>query len=40
MDALQSDQDLARFVVERRATGRQLCTGSYGTVEEVEQLTV
>ena len=35
MEALRNDQNLARFVVEGRATGRQLGTGSYGSVEEV-----
>ena len=33
--ALRNDRDLARFVVEGRATGKQLGTGSYGSVEEV-----
>ena len=33
--ALRNDRNLARFVVEGRATGKQLGTGSYGSVEEV-----
>ena len=33
--SLRNDQNLSRFVVEGRSTGRQLGTGSYGTVEEV-----
>ena len=32
---LRNNQDLARFVVEGEANGRQLGTGSYGSVEEV-----
>ena len=32
---LRNDRNLARFVVEGRATGKQLGTGSYGSVEEV-----
>ena len=35
--ALRNDRNLARFVVEGRATGRQLGTGSYGSVEEVRK---
>ena len=34
--ALQNDRQLARFVLEGRATGKQLGTGSYGSVEEVK----
>ena len=33
--ALSNDRNLRRFVVQARSTGRQLGTGSYGTVEEV-----
>ena len=33
--SLRNDRNLARFVVEAIATGSQLGTGSYGTVEEV-----
>ena len=33
--ALRDDPNLARFVVEGTATGKQLGTGSYGSVEEV-----
>ena len=33
--ALQNNRQLARFVQEGRATGKQLGTGSYGSVEEV-----
>ena len=33
---LTSDRNLRRFVVQARPTGRQLGTGSYGTVEEVK----
>ena len=33
--ALRNDRNLRRFVVQARPTGRQLGTGSYGTVEEV-----
>ena len=36
--AIRNDRQLARFVVEGRATGRQLGTGSYGSVEEVNYL--
>ena len=32
---LRNNQDLARFVIEGEANGRQLGTGSYGSVEEV-----
>ena len=32
---LSSDPNIARFVVEGIATGKQLGTGSYGAVEEV-----
>ena len=35
LQALRNDRELARFVVEGRATGKQLGTGSYGSVEEV-----
>ena len=33
--ALRNNRDIARFIVQGRATGKQLGTGSYGTVEEV-----
>ena len=33
--ALQNNRQLARFTVQGRATGKQLGTGSYGSVEEV-----
>ena len=33
--ALRNNRQLSRFVVEGRATGKQLGTGSYGSVEEV-----
>ena len=33
--SLREDRGLARFIVEGRATGKQLGTGSYGSVEEV-----
>jgi hypothetical protein len=32
---LRDNQDLARFVIEGEANGKQLGTGSYGSVEEV-----
>ena len=32
---LKNNQDLARFVIQGEANGRQLGTGSYGSVEEV-----
>ena len=35
MRAIQNDRNLARFVVDGTATGKQLGTGSYGSVEEV-----
>ena len=35
LHALRNDQDLARYVIEGTPTGRQLGTGSYGSVEEV-----
>ena len=35
LDALRNDASLARFVMQGRCTGRQLGTGSYGSVEEV-----
>ena len=35
---LRNDPNLARFVVEGVPTGKQLGTGSYGTVEEVRRL--
>ena len=34
--ALREDRHLARFVIEGRATGKQLGTGSHGSVEEVQ----
>ena len=37
--ALVNDRNLRRFVVQARPTGRQLGTGSYGTVEEVDSST-
>ena len=33
--ALQNNRQLARFIAQGRATGKQLGTGSYGSVEEV-----
>ena len=33
--ALRDDRHLARFVLQGRATGKRLGTGSYGSVEEV-----
>ena len=33
--ALRNNRQLARYVLEGRATGKQLGTGSYGSVEEV-----
>ena len=33
--SLRDNRALARFVVEGRANGKQLGTGSYGSVEEV-----
>ena len=38
--ALSNDRNLQRFVVQARPSGRQLGTGSYGTVEEVQLLQV
>jgi hypothetical protein len=35
--ALQNNRQLERFTVQGRATGKQLGTGSYGSVEEVCQ---
>ena len=35
LQALQSEPTLRRFVVDGSATGRQLGSGSYGSVEEV-----
>ena len=35
LHALRNNQDLARFVIEGESNGRQLGTGSYGSVEEV-----
>ena len=35
---LRNNQDLARFVIEGEGNGRQLGTGSYGSVEEVSIL--
>ena len=32
---LRNDQKLARYVIEGRSTGKQLGTGSYGSVQEV-----
>ena len=32
---LRNDQNLARYVIEGRSTGKQLGTGSYGSVQEV-----
>ena len=36
LHTLRNDPNLARFVVEGKATGKQLGSGSYGSVEEVE----
>ena len=36
--ALRDNRDLARFTVAGRATGKQLGTGSYGSVEEVNSI--
>ena len=33
--ALRNNRDIARFTVQGRATGKQLGTGSYGSMEEV-----
>ena len=33
---LMNDHQLAQFTVQGRATGKQLGTGSYGSVEEVK----
>ena len=33
--SLRTDRNLLRFIVEGRVTGKQLGTGSYGSVEEV-----
>ena len=33
--SLRYNRDIARFTVQGRATGKQLGTGSYGSVEEV-----
>ena len=33
--ALRDNRDIAKFTVQGRATGKQLGTGSYGSVEEV-----
>ena len=38
LQALRNDRELARFVVEGRATGKQLGTGFYGSVEEVNSI--
>ena len=35
LSALRDDPNLARFVLEGTATGKQLGNGSYGSVEEV-----
>ena len=35
LHALRNNQDLARFVIEGESNGKQLGTGSYGSVEEV-----
>ena len=35
LHSLRSNPDIARFVTEGEANGRQLGTGSYGSVEEV-----
>ena len=34
--ALREDRHLAHFIIEGRATGKQLGIGSYGSVEEVD----
>ena len=33
--ALSNDRDLRRFIVQAETTGKNLGTGSYGSVEEV-----
>ena len=38
--SLRNDPNLARFVVEGIATGKQLGTGSYGAVEEVRIIVI
>ena len=38
LQPLRHNHHLARFVVEGRATGEHLGTGSYGSVEEVRSL--
>ena len=35
VQSLQNDPNIARFMVEGTATGKQLGVGSYGSVEEV-----
>ena len=35
VQSLQNDRNIAHFIVEGTATGRQLGIGSYGSVEEV-----
>ena len=40
LQALRNDRELARFVVEGRAAGKQLGTGSYGSVEEVKKIII
>ena len=38
--ALRNNRDIARFTVQGRATGKQLGTGSYGSVEEVNKVQI
>ena len=40
LHALRNSPDIARFVIEGEANGRQLGTGSYGSVEEVSLVKV
>ena len=37
LHALRDNPDIANFVIEGESNGRQLGTGSYGSVEEVSQ---
>ncbi len=37
---LRNNRQLARFVLEGKATGKQLSTASYGSVEEVREETL
>ena len=38
--ALRNNRDITRFTVQGRATGKQLGTGSYGSVEEVLKINI